>query len=74
MGADFTAFLGHKLNRDEIQILCHTLNSRTLKRVDEFINLLLPHNPEDKGRPWTVHEGNGGTVEISGPCGMKFIF
>ena len=63
MGMDFTAFLGHKLNRDEIQILCHALNSRSLKHVDEFITRLLPHNPKDKGKPWTVHEGIGGTVE-----------
>lgn len=70
MGTDFTAFLGHKLNRDEIQILCLALNSISLKHVDEFINLLLPHNLKDKGKPWTVREGIGGTVEISGPCGM----
>jgi len=74
MGADFTAFLGHKLNRDEIKILCHALNSRSLKHVDEFINFLLPHNPKDEDKPFTVHEGIGGTVEVSGPCGMDFTF
>ncbi|ULO05367.1 hypothetical protein H1230_19980 [Paenibacillus sp. 19GGS1-52] len=74
MGIDFTAFLGHELNRDEIQILCHALNSRSLNHVDEFITLLLPHNPKDKGKPWTVHEGIGGTVEINGPCGVQFTF
>lgn len=26
------------------------------------------------GKPWRVHDGIGGTVEISGPCGMDFTF
>lgn len=63
MGMNFTAFLGHKLNKDDIQLLCHALNSRSLKHVEEFITHLLPYNPEDVGKPWKVRDGIGGTMK-----------
>lgn len=74
MGVDFTAYLGHKLNSDDIQILCNKLNSRALKHIGDFHSYLLPHNPKDEGKMWKVVEGTGGTLEIDGPCGLDFTF
>ncbi|NOU97876.1 hypothetical protein GC093_32315 [Paenibacillus sp. LMG 31456] len=72
MGTNFTAFLGHTLNPDDIKLLCDALNSRSLKHVDEFTTYLLPYNPKDMGKSWKVQVGIGGSVEISGPCGVEF--
>ncbi|EFM11894.1 hypothetical protein PaecuDRAFT_1502 [Paenibacillus curdlanolyticus YK9] len=74
MGTNFTAFIGHQLKSDDIERLCQTLNSKSLKHIDEFVDHLLPHNPKDVGIPWAVFDGIGGTVEINGPCGFDLTF
>lgn len=75
MGTNVTAYLEHNLSSDDIKMLCHALNSGSLKRVDEFTNYLLPFNPEDVGKPWKVYDDwIGGTLEIGGPCGIDFTF
>jgi hypothetical protein len=75
MGLDFTAYLGHQLDENEIYRLSHDLSAEKLKEIDLFVNRLYQYNPEDVGRYWRVNlKGLGGTTNLIGPCGMHFTF
>ncbi|MDO3412504.1 hypothetical protein QWJ34_22255 [Saccharibacillus sp. CPCC 101409] len=62
----------HKLEENEIYRFIQTLNAGTPPDVKAFIEYLLPYNPEDRGRLWTVEFSSfSGVWEIEGPCGIS---
>ncbi|TYP67391.1 hypothetical protein [Paenibacillus methanolicus] len=75
MGRDFTSYLGHSLQENEIFEFMNVLNTGELKATNEFIQQFLPYNPEDKDLTWKVDTFRlGGTISLDGPCGLGFTF
>ncbi|WP_419874027.1 hypothetical protein [Candidatus Pristimantibacillus sp. PTI5] len=74
MGMDFTAYMSHNLNETDILELCIDLNENSSRFpfIREFIDTLLPFNPEDIDRKWRItHDSLGGTISLDGPCGIS---
>lgn len=75
MGKNFTAILGHRLQRQDLYALCDALNHHSFSHIERFIEELLPYNQDDAGKAWSVDpDWLGGTVELDGPCGLSFTF
>ncbi|WP_411344038.1 hypothetical protein ACE3MZ_21025 [Paenibacillus sp. WLX1005] len=73
MGVNFTAYFPHDLSVEQIQELCHSLNTRIeeFPSIHQFVEYLLPYNPQDVVQEWKFYfNGIGGTTEIVGPCGI----
>ncbi|MBW7473604.1 hypothetical protein K0T92_02445 [Paenibacillus oenotherae] len=75
MGMNFTCYIGHKLNGNDLSRMSNALNSGNFKSVSAFIEEILPYNPEDVNKKWkTEFDSIGGTVCLNGPCGLSFTF
>jgi hypothetical protein len=75
MGMDFTCYIGHNLNQNDLILMSQQLNSGNFKYISAFIEELLKYNPDDVDKKWDVNWDNiGGTSRLNGPCGLSFTF
>jgi len=77
MGMNFTAFMGHSMKIDELESLIIDLNDNPDRYpfINEFVNDLLPNNPNDSKKKWRLFADElDGTVDCIGPCGISLTF
>lgn len=75
MGMNFTAYIGHQLDQNQIYRMCHALTANSFLYINNWIEEIDAVHPEHKPVFWQVNsKGIGGTVEIYGPYGFDFTF